>query len=85
MVIQLYVVCPEGVCDNSCTVQYVIVIARVPGIYGSKQTESEGEARGLGLFTSIIYYDNLFYHMPNTLDNFIPIENVHCLIHFLLW
>ena len=24
---------------------YVIVIARVPGIYGSKQTESEGEIR----------------------------------------
>ena len=29
----------------------VIVIARVPGIYGSKRTESEGEARGQGLFT----------------------------------
>ena len=25
-----------------------------------------------------------FYHMPNTLNNSIPIENVHCLIHFLL-
>ena len=31
-------------------VQYVIVIARVPGIYGSKRSESEGEARRLGLF-----------------------------------
>ena len=30
---------------------YVIVIARVPEIYGSKRTESEGEARGQGLFT----------------------------------
>ena len=28
----------------------VIVIARVPGIYGSKRTESEGAARGQGLF-----------------------------------
>ena len=24
------------------------------------------------------------YHIPNILDNFIPIENVHCLIYFLL-
>ena len=24
------------------------------------------------------------YHMPNVLDNSIPIENVHCLIYFLL-
>ena len=23
--------------------------------------------------------------MPNTLDNSVPIENVHYLIHFLLW
>ena len=23
-----------------------------------------------------------YYHMPNILDNSIPIENVHCLIHF---
>ena len=27
-------------------VTYVIVIAQVPGLYGSKQTESEGVARG---------------------------------------
>ena len=35
---------------------YVIVIARVPGIYGSKQTESEGEfeAQGQGLFTLLM-------------------------------
>ena len=33
---------------------YVIVIAQVPGIYGSKQTESEGVARGRGLFTTAI-------------------------------
>ena len=26
----------------------------------------------------------MFYHMPNILDNSIPIENVHCLIYFLL-
>ena len=32
----------------------VIVIAQVPGIYGSKQTESEGVARGRGLFTTAI-------------------------------
>ena len=32
-------------------IRYVIVIAWVPGIYGSKRTESEGEARGQGLFT----------------------------------
>ena len=36
------------------TVVYVIVIAQVPGIYGSKQTESEGVARGRGLFTTAI-------------------------------
>ena len=30
---------------------YVIVIVRVPGIYGSKRTESEGKARRQGLFT----------------------------------
>ena len=33
---------------------YVIVIAQVPGIYGSKQTESEGIAQGQGLFTTAI-------------------------------
>ena len=33
---------------------FVIVIAQVPGIYGSKQTESEGVARGRGLFTKAI-------------------------------
>ena len=33
---------------------YVIVIAQVPGIYGSEQTESEGVARGRGLFTTSI-------------------------------
>ena len=32
----------------------VIVIAQVPGIYGSKQTESKGVARGRGLFTTAI-------------------------------
>ena len=32
---------------------YVIVIAKVPGIYSSKWTESEGKARGQGLFTAI--------------------------------
>ena len=26
----------------------------------------------------------VYYHMPNILDNSIPIENVHCLIYFLL-
>ena len=26
----------------------------------------------------------LYYHIPNTLDNSIPIENLHSLIHFLL-
>ena len=35
----------------SIAIGFVIVIARVPGIYGSKRTESEGEARGQGLFT----------------------------------
>ena len=30
---------------------YVIVIAREPGIYGSKLTESEGVAGGQGRFT----------------------------------
>ena len=35
------------------TIRYlVIVIAQVSGIYGSKRTESEGAARGQGLFTS---------------------------------
>ena len=33
------------------TVVYVIVIAREPGIYGSKPTVSEGVARGQGWFT----------------------------------
>ena len=33
---------------------YVIVIAQVPGIYGSKQTESQGVAPGQGLFTTAI-------------------------------
>ena len=33
---------------------FVIVIAQVPGIYGSKQTESGGVARGRGLFTTAI-------------------------------
>ena len=36
---------------------FVIVIAQVLGIYGSKQTESEGSevvARGRGLFTTAI-------------------------------
>ena len=31
---------------------FVIVIAQVPGIYGSKQRESEGVAQGGGLFTT---------------------------------
>ena len=31
---------------------YVMVIAQGPGIYGCKQAEFEGEARGQGLFTS---------------------------------
>ena len=31
---------------------YVIVIAQLTGIYGSKPTESEGVARGQGWFTS---------------------------------
>ena len=30
------------------------------------------------------YIINYHYHMPTVLDNSIPIENVHCLIHFLL-
>ena len=30
---------------------YVIVKAQLPGIYGSKLTESEGIARGRGWFT----------------------------------
>ena len=34
--------------------EYVIVIAQVAGIYGSKQTESKGVARGRGLFTTAI-------------------------------
>ena len=25
------------------------------------------------------------YHMPRTLDKSNPLENVHCLVHFLLW
>ena len=33
------------------SIKYVIVIAREPGIYGSKPTESEGVARGQGRFT----------------------------------
>ena len=33
------------------SVLQVIVIARVPGINGSKRTESEGEALGQGMFT----------------------------------
>ena len=33
---------------------HVIVIAQVPGIYGSKKTESEGVARGRGVFTTAI-------------------------------
>ena len=37
-----------------CKRVQVIVIAQVPGIYGSKQTESEGVARGRGLFTTAI-------------------------------
>ena len=37
--------------DSVCL---VIVIAQVPGIYGSKQTESEGVAQGRGLFTTAI-------------------------------
>ena len=32
----------------------LIVIAQVPGIYGSKQTESESVAWGQGLFTTAI-------------------------------
>ena len=38
------------------SVVYVIVIAQVPGIYGSKQTESKGVDRGRarGLFTKAI-------------------------------
>ena len=40
----------------TCTlvVLYVIVIAQAPGIYGSKQTEFEGIARGRSLFTTAI-------------------------------
>ena len=41
---------------------YVIVIAQVPGIYGSKQTESEGVARGRGLFTTAINPWHLCYN-----------------------
>ena len=33
------------------------------------------------IMTPVYYHNN----MPNTLDNSTPIENVHCLIHFLLW
>ena len=44
---------------NICIVEdevYVIVIAQVPRIYDSKQTESEGVARGRGLFTTAINF-----------------------------
>ena len=41
-------------------------------------------SRGVrGVFLVLDYY-MLHYHMPNILDNSIPIENVHCLIYFLL-
>ena len=39
---------------TALVVVLAIVIAQVPGIYGSKQTESEGVARGRGLFTTAI-------------------------------
>ena len=42
------------VCVCVCKRDLVIVIAEVPGIYGSKQTESEGVAQGQGLFTTAI-------------------------------
>ena len=41
-------------CDVQGMRNYVIVIAQVPGIYGSKQTESEGVAQGQSLFTTAI-------------------------------
>ena len=38
------------------------VIAQVPGIYGSKQTESEGIAQGRGVFTTAINPGHLCYN-----------------------
>ena len=39
----------------SYSLMIIIVIAHaVSGIYGSKQTEPEGEAQGRGLFTNLV-------------------------------
>ena len=53
----------DRVVIDLATMHYVIVIAQLTGIYGSKPTESEGAARGQGCFTlpgnwaiQVLYY-----------------------------
>ena len=41
----------QGTISDLSWLSFLIVIARIPGIYGSKRTESEDGAKGQGLFT----------------------------------